>query len=119
MAVQTAVSCGLPEAGQVAGAGSVGGEGVPEGGRAQACLAESAGVLVEEVARLIVGVGLAADPVCGQRGQRAHVGGGVAGVGAFPASDGGQRGHPLGRVGPLTVGDLSIGSGRKQVGGQR
>ena len=55
MAVQAAVSCGLPEAGQVAGAGGVGGEGVPQGGRAELVLAGAAAVLVEVVGDLVAG----------------------------------------------------------------
>ena len=55
MAVQAAVSCGLPEAGQVADAGGVGGEGVPQGGRAELVLAGAAAVLVEVVGDLVAG----------------------------------------------------------------
>ena len=55
MAVQAAVLCGLPEAGQVAGAGGVGGEGVPQGGRAELVLAGAAAVLVEVVGDLVAG----------------------------------------------------------------
>ena len=55
VAVQAAVSGGLAEAGQVAGGGGVGGEGVPQGGRAELVLAGAAAVLVEVVGDLVAG----------------------------------------------------------------
>ena len=55
VAVQAAVSGGLPEAVQVAGGGGVGGEGVPQGGRAELVLAGAAAVLVEVVGDLVAG----------------------------------------------------------------
>ena len=55
VAVQAAVLCGLPEAGEVAGAGCAGGEGVPQGGRAQLVLAGAAAVLVKVVGDLVAG----------------------------------------------------------------
>jgi hypothetical protein len=55
VAVQTTVSRGVPEAGQVAGVGGVGDQGVPQGGRAEPVLAGAAAVLVEVVGDLVAG----------------------------------------------------------------